>query len=719
MKKIFFILLTFFQVVNLIAQHNFPSTYEIKTDTEVALRLDDQYWQMLEDPESKWTIDQVSELPTADKFHVNTTKIKGVDYSINTFWFRYHFKNTMNHEARITIPKDVTYADFYTRTSNEKWNHKITGTAVPWSKRNDLKRVTTVTYVIQPEEELLIYERDNFNYQINTPLFLGVNFGFTDKVIQDYYNDNDPSTLPSFLFGLLLLAAIFNLYFYLIVRQPVYLFFSLTLLFRGSWFILNNDIFFREHPMVRWHLANLGVLYWFFLIHFLRYFLETFKYFPRWDKYLFGISIYYVILSILESENIISVRYWDILGPAIISFSILITFIMLLRASRKVAWLAIVAASPIICITAIASLMFFRSLNGYTGIVVPALFEWVANKLGLLEPVGLIWLLIFFSWSLFQRYQQLQKQITQETLAKERLAKEKEIERSQLIAEQKVELEIQVTERTSELKHSLEELKSTQAQLVQSEKMASLGELTAGIAHEIQNPLNFVNNFSEVNSELLHELEEEAKKGNLEEVKVIAKDIKDNEEKIVHHGKRADAIVKGMLQHSRTSSGQKEPTDINTLADEYVRLAYHGLRAKDKTFNAKFETDFDRTIGKINVVPQDIGRVLLNLINNAFYAVTEKKQQLDESYEPCVSISTRKADGKVEVKVKDNGNGIPQKVMDKIFQPFFTTKPTGQGTGLGLSLSYDILKAHGGELKVETKEGEGAEFIVVLPGKLF
>ncbi|MBK6536348.1 MAG: hypothetical protein IPG09_00775 [Ignavibacteria bacterium] len=264
---------------------------------------------------------------------------------------------------------------------------------------------------------------------------------------------------------------------------------------------------------------------------------------------------------------------------------------------------------------------------------------------------------------------------------------------------------------------ALTELRSTQAQLIQSEKMASLGELTAGIAHEIQNPLNFVNNFSEVNTELIEELNEELGKGNFDDAIAIAKDIKENEEKIKHHGKRAEGIVKGMLQHSRTSSGVKEPTDINALADEYLRLAYHGLRAKDKSFNAKMETEFDKSIGDINIVPQDIGRVILNLITNAFYVVDEKKKSGVENYEPTVSVSTKKIGDKVEVKVKDNGSGIPQKVLDKIFQPFFTTKPTGQGTGLGLSLSYDIVKAHGGELRVETKEGEGSEFIISIPEK--
>jgi signal transduction histidine kinase len=258
--------------------------------------------------------------------------------------------------------------------------------------------------------------------------------------------------------------------------------------------------------------------------------------------------------------------------------------------------------------------------------------------------------------------------------------------------------------------------------------MASLGELTAGIAHEIQNPLNFVNNFSEVNTELIDELKKELAVGNRQLAEEIADDVKANSEKINHHGKRADAIVKGMLQHSRSSSGVKEPTDINALADEYLRLSYHGLRAKDKSFNATIKTDFDESIGNINIVPQDIGRVILNLINNAFYAAPLPPpdgggfKNPQHKHEPTVWVSTKRVGDKVLISVKDNGPGIPQKILDKIFQPFFTTKPTGQGTGLGLSLSYDIVKAHGGELKVgllsekvENKEGAGASFIILLP----
>jgi two-component system, NtrC family, sensor kinase len=272
-----------------------------------------------------------------------------------------------------------------------------------------------------------------------------------------------------------------------------------------------------------------------------------------------------------------------------------------------------------------------------------------------------------------------------------------------------------------EIENTLDKLKTTQSQLIQAEKMASLGELTAGIAHEIQNPLNFVNNFSEVNVELINELKAERSKlkGERDEKleEEILNDLVENEQKIKHHGQRASSIVKGMLEHSRTSEGKKELTDINKLADEYLRLAYHGLRAKDKSFNADFKTDLDPSIPKIELIPQDIGRVLLNLINNAFYAVDKKAKSGIEDYKPEVIVSTLKLDHQIEISVKDNGDGIPAHIKDKIFQPFFTTKPTGQGTGLGLSLSYDIVKAHGGELTVETIIGKGSKFIISFPLK--
>jgi signal transduction histidine kinase len=308
----------------------------------------------------------------------------------------------------------------------------------------------------------------------------------------------------------------------------------------------------------------------------------------------------------------------------------------------------------------------------------------------------------------------LQRRVKEvEHLSRKTLEQEKE--KQQLLAVQNEVLEKQVAERTAELTNSLHELKTTQAQLIQKEKMASLGELTAGIAHEIQNPLNFVNNFSETNAELIQEAKIEFKTGNNEEGLAILDDVEANEQKITVHGRRAEAIVKNMLEHSRSSKGEKQSTDLNSLIDEYLRLSYHGFRAKDKSFNATVKTDFAEGIEKVNIVPQEIGRVLLNLFNNAFYTVNEKKKNAVESYEPVVSAISRKLNDKIEIAVKDNGTGISQAALTKVFQPFFTTKPTGQGTGLGLSLSYDIVKAHGGELKVESIEGDGATLTILLP----
>ncbi len=326
--------------------------------------------------------------------------------------------------------------------------------------------------------------------------------------------------------------------------------------------------------------------------------------------------------------------------------------------------------------------------------------------LGLLGLLGLS--LLWSNRQLKRRNKAIQK------LSEENI--EKEQEKQQILATQNETLELQVHERTTDLEKSLKELKETQTQLIQKEKLASLGELTAGIAHEIQNPLNFVNNFSELSVDLVKDLKEEIEKPDIDKEYVgeLFTDLASNQEKINYHGKRASNIVKGMLEHSRSSTGVKEPTDINKLVDESLRLSYHAMRAKDKNFNADYTMELDEAIGKINIIPQDMGRVLIILINNAFYAVNQRKLlSTDENYTPSVSVTTQQLEKAIEIHVKDNGNGIPDSIKQKIFQPFFTTKPTGEGTGLGLSLSYDIVvKGHGGSLEVESKEGEGSEFLI-------
>ena len=450
---------------------------------------------------------------------------------------------------------------------------------------------------------------------------------------------------------------------------------------------------------------NFELIIAFVIARYLRTLLHTAERLPKWDKILTYMMYASIVLFVVGFAGHQSKPVVEWLTHFLLLY---LVYILYKEKEFAPARPVLLAVAPFILLSVLSDIVRFTDDKEFTAI---------KSLLSTGIVFSFVWMVAM--WFIANKQKK--------DLEREKVKTKVEAEQKTRMVSLKEQLEIQVAQRTAELtkqkealEQTLEELKATQAQLIQSEKMASLGELTAGIAHEIQNPLNFVNNFSEVNTELIDEMQVEINNNNFEEAKAIAKDIKDNEEKINHHGKRADAIVKGMLQHSRRNTGQKEPTDINALADEYLRLSYHGLRAKDKTFNATMKTDYDASIGNINIIPQDMGRVILNLITNAFYTVTEKKRNAivsgtENGYEPTVSVCTKKVDNNIEIRVADNGNGIPQTVLEKIFQPFFTTKPTGQGTGLGLSLSYDIVKAQNGEIKVDTKEGEGTTFIIQLP----
>lgn len=446
----------------------------------------------------------------------------------------------------------------------------------------------------------------------------------------------------------------------------------------------------------------------FFFIQFIRKKLETAEKSPNFDKIL--VTARYVSLGLLAAYYIFNQStfihwlWYPYLG-------VLFWFLFNHGAYKQIRSL-VQSAVPFFVISLIgdfASLILSRKIyNQYDSYLVTGKF------------LAAIWLFAF--WYNSQKQQKMLDKEREEQRRKDEINEAKKDALEYLVNERTAEL----TRQKEELQITLDELKATQNQLIQSEKMASLGELTAGIAHEIQNPLNFVNNFSEVSVELCQELEEEINKAPIsdsdkEYINGIIRDLSQNQQKITHHGKRADSIVKGMLQHSRASSGKKEPTDVNALADEYMRLAYHGLRAKDKEFNATLTTDFDPAMDHVDVMPQDLGRVFLNLFTNAFYAVAEKKKLNKDnpayaSYRPEVKIITKMFGGKLYIRVSDNGTGMPESVIAKIFQPFFTTKPTGQGTGLGLSMSYDIItKSHDGTLDVTSVLGEGTEFKITLP----
>ncbi len=731
----FLIIVHFFISLRVNAQAARPPAYEIKSDTAFKQDIEYVYWQLLEDKEGKWTIEQVSRPPLADKFHDSLNNLKGIDTTARANWFRYRLKNTMDHPVKIALESHSEQDEFYFLKSGGKWDHFITGDLYPWNKKDGFKDGNYIPVIIQPGGELIAYDR-SYNKACGMTGKFYVGFVNTEKEMErefniyngdkyDYFELNE--LLEAFIIGLLFISIFFNLFFYRIADEKVYLYFSLFLFFLGInrlWNIAGLYTWW-VYPALNEYVYYLVLAWGFilvFLIQFIRHFFKTFNEYPRWDKFLVGLALLdvlaytgYFFSMLLVKRALPAFLLITGLLLSVIPFFVLVTLLLFIRRLNSFRKLVIIGAFPL--------LFFYGVISPFIATESPIAFssqssplvKWLLDHFRGEEAVCLIWLVLFFSWVLFLRYNQLRKENAQQAFDKERLQKEKEIERNLLIAQQKIDLEKQVIQRTAELKQSFENLQSTQKQLTQSEKMASLGELTAGIAHEIQNPLNFVNNFSEVNQELIDEASQANESGNSNEVKELLLTLKDNEDKINHHGKRADAIVKGMLQHSRSSSGQKEPTDINALADEYLRLAYHGLRAKDKSFNAETKTDFDEGIGKISIIPQDVGRVLLNLFNNAFYAVAEKSKQRAVGYESKVSVSTLKLPGKIEITVKDNGNGIPEKVIDKIFQPFFTTKPTGQGTGLGLSLSYDIIKAHGGELKVNTTEGEYTEFVIELP----
>ena len=454
----------------------------------------------------------------------------------------------------------------------------------------------------------------------------------------------------------------------------------------------------------------------------LRKYLQTETNVPKWDYYLKILRVFGPVLFLFSSLSDDYEYAFELLWDGIFLFLI---YVLYQLRQKRIAQVLLRATAPLVGILVIQDLL---------SICLPGLAKEFDSQLNVALVFGILWLFAFGIGASNQH---------KSFLAEQKKREEEEAERH-LLEAKKLELEYQVTERTTELVkqkeellHALDDLKTTQNQLIQKEKLASLGELTAGIAHEIQNPLNFVNNFSELSVDLAQELIEELEKPEIDKLYIaeILGDLTKNQEKINHHGKRASSIVKGMLEHSRTGTGEREMTDINKLADEYLRLSYHGMRAKYKDFNADYELIADESLPLVYVVPQDMGRVLLNLINNAFYAVSQRNHTVETGhavatghalsllieYKPAVIVSTRtlptgEGRGGVEITIKDNGNGIPKENLEKIFQPFFTTKPTGEGTGLGLSLTYDIVtKGHGGTIEVESVEGKGTTFVVKLP----
>jgi len=696
-KNLLFLLLLLF-ALPVFSQGSWPEAVIIKTDSLTDQELSDENWQYVNTGEKIVSFKDIITPKYSNRFLPAANRTVTFQNQNSHVWLRYRLKNNETHSKIITFTSIRDNEHIYI-SNKDKWLHFKSGNMVPWSERNGIKGLTQVVYTVAPNEEVLVYSDLGEVVFYNS---VNPSIGNYLKIIRNNYLKTPTYTTDDIVsfgfFGFILFAVIFNLFFYYVNREKVYLVYSFLLMF--SALLLAMEVFsslifaeYREAYPFFIGITILGFIITF--IHTIRYFFRISIHFPNWDRFLIYSSVTIGIIGILilvgyvlrEFIFLIIVAGFSILIVLAFLVASIVMIISLLRKKDKEARIFVIAAVPFLVSPIIALIVQW---------------DWIVTTFGM-------WTILVLSWGMFARFKSLQ-------IANARVALEKEEERTRLIAAQKVELEQQVADRTAELQNSIEELKLTQNQLIQSEKMASLGELTAGIAHEIQNPLNFVNNFSDVSAELLEELKEELEKGDIEEATAIADDVIGNLEKIAHHGRRADGIVKGMLQHSRASSGQKELTDINTLSDEYLRLAYHGLRAKDKSFNAELITNFEQNLPKATVVPQDLGRVLLNLFTNAFYATQQQKNKAGEGFKPTVSITTSSKDGLIEIRVKDNGTGIPDAIKDKILQPFFTTKPTGEGTGLGLSLSYDIVvKAHGGTIDIISAEGEGSEFIIRIP----
>jgi signal transduction histidine kinase len=661
--------------------------------------------QVLEDPGGKLSFDDVRSAAFQNAFKPSNKPILNFGFTESVYWLRFSFNNTASEKLVFEIAHAfLPVTNLYYKDSSGKTIEMLAGYQIPLNKK--IIRHHFQVFPLPNGEHVFYVKIISNSHPIKATIYKESVYDiktYRQRLVYGFY------------IGCLFFVILSNLFFYFSLRNKLYLFYAGIVVVYISYAAAVMDGF------ILYFIPHLDLMFWYITIPtigvilqmiYALVFLEVKKYNLALYRFTVWLIVYFALYAIIKFWLPLTTVLAINTVHALISF---FTMGYLGYATGK-------RGNRLGYYFALAYFIYFLlvlSEATYIQIGKPAYFFELSH-------VSLATLIEAFilSFLLSKRFEFEKEETEKERRRVQAQLLEKTLENERIVREQNATLEKRVEERTMDLKNTLKELQSAQAQLIQAEKMASLGELTAGVAHEIQNPLNFVNNFSEVSNELIADLKAEQAKPKEERNPVLEEeiihDIEINLEKINYHGNRADAIVKGMLQHSRGGAGQKEPTNINKLCDEFIRLSYHGLRAKDKSFNADFKTDFDEGIGKINIVPQDVGRVLLNLFNNAFYAVNEKSKLSANSYQPIARVSTRKintpsGDGRIEITVADNGNGIPKNIVDKIFQPFFTTKPTGEGTGLGLSLSYDIIKTHGGEIKVRSTEGEGTEFIIQLP----
>jgi len=706
-----------------------PPAFELNTDTLPQQILPDANVIFLKDDSGKMTLKDVIAAAEQGKMKPWKTDYAKSGLKPGEYWFYYRITNKTGKPIETALDAYSNKADFHVIRANKKNEVYTTGDGVSWKKKKEFRNLNITPVLITTDETIDVFYHASFINSAFANRFKIVVVN-PERNARRYLAENETELVSkdeqtnAFYSGIFLIAALIYFVFFFLVREKVFLYFAffLTFLFLGN-SPFNTELY-RNYPDASIFLNRLiGLIAFTFFLHFIRQYLDTKKHLPRWDKFLTFFSFLFLITGtadVIYSDNSESRIMFTFL--ALLLIFLITTFFMLKNRQETEKKFLLYALLPFLLVFPLFLLFILWVVftGSQSGLQNNKILQWILNSLNTLIPLTFIWMIISFSRLLFRRFTEQRQKISEQEKEKEQILLEQEQEKLRLIEKQKIDLENQVTERTAELKLSLENLKATQNQLIQSEKMASLGEMTAGIAHEIQNPLNFVNNFAEVNHEITGEIKGEIEKlipeDKREGLNALLDDLAGNQEKIRFHGKRADSIVKNMLMHSRKGLTQKESVNLNELVDEFTKLSYHGLRARDKSFNSDFEILPDPSITTVELLQQDFGRVLLNLVNNAFYAVQEKTKTAGSDYKPKVVVKTGKVNGAIRLEVSDNGNGITDQIKDKIFQPFFTTKPTGEGTGLGLSISYEIItKGHGGRMWVESKVGEGTSFIIEIP----
>ena len=688
-------------------QTRVPDVVRILDDELPGYELRDSNLLQLEDQSGKLTLEEVRQQLRNGQMKQSVWKKQTKRFQHRVYWFYYKVSNLSKQQKELGLLGRADYSDMFVIRSSGRVDTFRTGSKLPWSKKKEFKTYNVVTFPLSFNDSVEVFQR--MEYERGTMDVFAIGVIKPEKYARIRLAELDVASVPrnviprSLFSAFVVMMGLIYIIFYRLVNERVFLYFGLFLLFLAANALDLMYGLMREYPFLEGQFNILSQLSFFFFIHFYREYLQTSLHAPKWDKVLKAFSFIFLAVIVANEfffpqQRLPLIIVVSLLPPLLITTHFLIPGKM--RSEKK--FLAYTTLPLLI-------LFILLILVSFSGIRLED------DYINILFLIMLTWMILAFSSILIRRFLDQRKRIHEHEQERETLRKERELERLKLAEQQKIQLEKEVEQRTAELKQSLENLKATQSQLIQSEKMASLGEMTAGIAHEIQNPLNFVNNFAEVNMEMADELAEMLQAGQIAEATDLLSDLKINQEKIRTHGKRAEGIVKNMLQHSRTGNNQKEKALVNPLVEEFTRLSYHGLRARDKSFNADLQIELDPEVGVASMLPQDIGRVILNLVNNAFYAVHDRSKTETAHYQPLVRVTTTHGEN-IRIVVSDNGSGIPEKIRDKIFQPFFTTKPTGEGTGLGLSLSYEIVtKGHGGTMKVKSKEGEGTSFIIELP----